>query len=105
MKHRYPYTHGGRDFSIDVFQGRLSGLMLADLELVDEDELLAVEVPAWADADVTAEEAYEGGALAARVRSTACSMGAASRRTSIPGGRPPGTATIRCCWIRESTPT
>ena len=36
VKHRYPFRDGGHTFSVDVFQGPLEGLVMADLELADE---------------------------------------------------------------------
>ncbi len=54
----------GGGFAIDVFEGALSGLVLAEVSADDEAALAAVAVPAWCVAEVTDDPAYAGGTLA-----------------------------------------
>jgi CYTH domain-containing protein len=54
----------GDGFVIDVFDGALSGLVLAEFSADDDAALAAVAVPAWCVADVTDDPAYAGGTLA-----------------------------------------
>jgi len=60
-KRRYDVGGG---FAIDIFEGALSGLVLAEFSADDEAALAAVVVPAWCVADVTDDPAYAGGTLA-----------------------------------------
>jgi CYTH domain-containing protein len=60
-KRRY---HLGR-YSIDVFDGELDGLMLAEAEFVSEDEMNTHPVPEFAVRDVSDDVRYTGGWLAA----------------------------------------
>ena len=60
-KRRYDVGGG---FVIDVFDGALSGLVLAEVSADDEAALAAVAVPAWCMAEVTDDPAYAGGTLA-----------------------------------------
>ena len=57
------YDAGG-GFAVDVFEGALSGLVLAEVSADDEATLAAVVVPAWCVAEVTDDPAYAGGTLA-----------------------------------------
>ncbi|HEX7848351.1 MAG TPA: hypothetical protein VF485_01340 [Sphingomonas sp.] len=54
----------GDGFAIDVFEGALSGLVLAEVSADDGAALAAVAVPAWCMAEVTDDPAYAGGTLA-----------------------------------------
>lgn len=54
----------GGGFVIDVFEGALSGLVLAEVSADDEAALAAIAVPAWCVAEVTDDPAYAGGTLA-----------------------------------------
>ena len=49
-------------FVVDEFHGRLAGLWLAEIEVVDLQAPLAL--PAWLGREVTHEEAFSGGSLA-----------------------------------------
>jgi CYTH domain-containing protein len=63
VKTRWRWTAGGRTLTVDIFHGCLEGLVLAEVELgVDEDRLA---MPEGAVADVTDDNRYAGGALAA----------------------------------------
>jgi CYTH domain-containing protein len=54
----------GGGFAIDVFEGALSGLVLAEVSADDDAALAAVATPAWCVAEVTDDSAYAGGTLA-----------------------------------------
>jgi CYTH domain-containing protein len=60
-KRRY---HAGR-YSIDVFEGDLSGLVLAEAEFASEDEMRSHPVPEFAVRDVSNDVRYTGARLAA----------------------------------------
>lgn len=61
-KDRYPWPLFGG--SVDVFAGALSGLVLAEIECVDEAALAAVIPPPGTVADVTQDDRFSGGSLA-----------------------------------------
>jgi len=63
-KQRYPYTLQHQRFSIDVFDGRHKGLILAEMELEQAAELDAAALPAFALKVVTADPFFAGGNLA-----------------------------------------
>ena len=63
IKRRYTYQ-AGRRYSIDVFEGPLSGLLLCDAEALTDQELLALPIPACAEKEVTDDPAFSGWALA-----------------------------------------
>jgi len=52
------------DFAVDVFQGPLDGLVLAEIEVQDLSDPL--DLPDWIGAEVTHDDTYSGGALATR---------------------------------------
>ncbi len=62
VKRRVSYLHQGSGYSIDVFEGPLAGLVLAELE-AGQGSLPPDAVPAFAAAEVTAEPAFTGGEL------------------------------------------
>ena len=62
-KNRYPYEHGGRLYSVDVFLGPLRGLVLAETDFETDEEMDAFPPPAFAHADVTSDELFTGGRL------------------------------------------
>lgn len=62
-KRRYKYMENGSGYSIDVFEGELAGLVLAELH-AGQGVLPAGQVPAFAVEEVTAEEVFTGGVLA-----------------------------------------
>lgn len=54
----------GGGFAIDVFEGALAGLMLAEISADDDAELAAIVIPSWCIVEVTEDVAYAGGTLA-----------------------------------------
>lgn len=62
VKRRYAVE----DFGIDMFEGALEGLMLAEIECEDDDALARVMPPSWAACEVTDDPRYQGGVLAMR---------------------------------------
>lgn len=62
-KSRFVVPAGPKEMAIDVFHGALEGLVLAELEL-SEDEGVAPPPPEFAVADITSDERYAGGSLA-----------------------------------------
>jgi CYTH domain-containing protein len=62
-KNRYPYEHEGRRYSVDVFLGVLRGLVLAETDFEEDEEMDAFPLPSFAVADVTREELFTGGRL------------------------------------------
>jgi CYTH domain-containing protein len=62
-KNRYPYEHGGRSYSVDVFLGPLRGLILAETDFDTGEEVDSFAPPPFAVADVTREEAFTGARL------------------------------------------
>lgn len=50
-KKRYDIFLGSKKWEIDVFEGKLAGLVLAEIELNDEHE--TVELPSWIDREVS----------------------------------------------------
>jgi CYTH domain-containing protein len=51
-------------FGVDVFQGRLEGLVLAECEAADATELARYASPAGSVAEVTEDDRFSGGRLA-----------------------------------------
>jgi CYTH domain-containing protein len=62
-KNRYPYEYDGQEFAIDVFLGRLWGLVLAETSFEDDDQMERLEMPPFAAAEVTKDEMFTGGKL------------------------------------------
>jgi adenylate cyclase len=63
-KTRYLLQHDGHEWSVDVFGGALTGLVLAEIELSDPDEIFAK--PDWLGAEVTHDLRYRNAVLAER---------------------------------------
>jgi CYTH domain-containing protein len=63
-KRRYPYSAQNHNFSIDVFEGRHQGLILAEMEFEETPELDELVLPLFALKDVTADPFFSGGNLA-----------------------------------------
>lgn len=55
-KTRYRVRHAGRDWEIDEFRGDNAGLVVAELELEDED--CPVTLPPWVGREVTGDPRY-----------------------------------------------
>lgn len=62
IKKRHELTVAGKLWQIDVFEGRLAGLVLAEIELADEDE--AFGRPDWLGREVTDDLRFRNSALA-----------------------------------------
>jgi CYTH domain-containing protein len=65
-KRRYQLTEQGRPWAIDVWEQPTSraGLVMAEVECDSDAELAAVQMPAWARAEVTEDPAYSAFVLA-----------------------------------------
>lgn len=61
VKKRHELTVAGKLWQIDVFEGRLAGLVLAEIELADEHE--AFHRPDWLGREVTHDLRYRNSAL------------------------------------------
>jgi adenylate cyclase len=55
-KTRYLVPVGAHTFEVDVFKGPLAGLVIAEVEMADENE--TVELPAWLGREVSTDMAY-----------------------------------------------
>lgn len=64
-KRRHAVDADGWTFGVDVFEGALAGLVLAEIEAADAHILNAVRQPGWAVHDVSLDPRFQGGALAA----------------------------------------
>jgi CYTH domain-containing protein len=63
-KRRYPYNVQNYKFSIDVFEGRHQGLILAEMEFEKTSELNELVLPMFTVKDVTDDPFFSGGNLA-----------------------------------------
>lgn len=61
-KTRYRIPHGRHLFEVDVFEGRLAGLVIAEVELRSETE--PVELPPWVGTEITADGRFGNFSLA-----------------------------------------
>lgn len=62
-KRRYRLPSDSHTFSIDVFEGDLAGLVLAEIEALSDEELAHVPQPDWTVAEVTDDVFFIGGNL------------------------------------------
>jgi adenylate cyclase len=62
-KTRYLIEHAGMTWELDVFAGRNSGLVMAEIELEAEDQ--PFELPGWAGDEVSRDRRYYNSYLAA----------------------------------------
>ncbi|HEX6269495.1 MAG TPA: hypothetical protein VFZ43_04620 [Anaerolineales bacterium] len=62
-KKRYPYRDGNHNLSIDIFEGRHQGLLLAEIKFERKSELYAFALPWFALKDVTDDPFFSGGNL------------------------------------------
>lgn len=60
-KRRYLLPFGGLTWEIDVFEGRHAGLVIAEVELVSQNQL--VELPDWVGMEVTYDDRYYNASL------------------------------------------
>lgn len=63
-KLRYNIPHKGRNWEVDVFQGALDGLIVAELEVESEDE--SFDLPDWVTHDVSDDPHYYNSVLIER---------------------------------------
>lgn len=61
-KTRHDVPHGGLTWEVDVFEGQLAGLVLAEVELPATDHALVL--PPWAGREVTDDSRYANAVLA-----------------------------------------
>ena len=61
-KVRHHVRHRGRLYEVDVFEGALAGLVVAELETPDE--VADAELPLWLGREITGESAYYNASLA-----------------------------------------
>lgn len=61
-KTRYFFQHGKHVIELDIFEGALAGLIIAEIEVNSEDE--EVEFPSWFGRDVTRDYRYTNSSLA-----------------------------------------
>ena len=62
-KKRYPYSLPNASLSIDVFEGRHQGLILAEMELENKAEVSEFVPPSFVFKDVTDDPFFTGGSL------------------------------------------
>ncbi|WIJ26725.1 CYTH domain-containing protein [Devosia sp. RR2S18] len=60
-KRRHHVHHGGLLWEVDVFEGKLAGLIMAEVELDSEEQ--AVALPDWAGKEVTEDDRYFNASL------------------------------------------
>jgi adenylate cyclase len=65
-KTRYAVEHAGLTWDVDVFEGPLSGLILAEVELQHEDQ--PISLPPWVTREVTHDKRYRNSRLVGRKR-------------------------------------
>ena len=70
-KRRHAVPSASGEFGIDLFEGSLAGLELAEIEQPDAASLEAVPVPEWARSEVAYDPDFQGGTLALLTRSSA----------------------------------
>jgi adenylate cyclase len=68
-KVRYDVPWKGRTIEIDIYRGRLSGLVVAEVEFDNQRSCAAFQPPDWIGRDVTGEAKYSNVALALQGRS------------------------------------
>ena len=68
VKRRYRYVNRGLEYGIDVFEGELSGLILAELECETESDCERLQTPSFALREVTDDLFFRGGFLAKLTR-------------------------------------
>ena len=92
-KDRHRFDHGGRTLALDVFTGRHAGLVLVEVDLGAGDGTAVAPPPFPVVAEVTADHAFTGGALAQMADGTVDEL-VTAYRLSGPDGRsasPPDT--------------
>ena len=62
-KTRYYIPHDNHTIELDIFEGKNSGLILAEIELNNEAEKNSIKIPDWFDKDVSEDSNYANAAL------------------------------------------
>jgi adenylate cyclase len=57
-KHRHVLPHDGLEIEVDVYQGELEGLIVAEIEFDSEEQARGFEPPDWLGEDVTGDERF-----------------------------------------------
>jgi CYTH domain-containing protein len=65
-KRRHLIPHGELEIELDVYEGDLEGLVVAETEFASEEEARAFEPPGWIGEEVTGDERYLNETLATR---------------------------------------
>jgi CYTH domain-containing protein len=63
-KRRHVVPHDGLQIEVDVYEGELEGLVVAEIEFPSEEQARAFEPPQWLGDDVTGDERYLNETLA-----------------------------------------
>ena len=63
IKRRYPIHVPEGEIGIDIFEGALSGLQTAEIEIADDAALRAFAPPEWTIADISNDPRFQGGNL------------------------------------------
>lgn len=61
VKKRHELVHAGKLWQVDLFEGALAGLVIAEIELNHADEV--IELPDWVGREVTADRRYRNSSL------------------------------------------
>jgi CYTH domain-containing protein len=67
-KRRHVLPHEGFEIEVDVYEGELAGLAVAEIEFPDEETARAFEAPSWLGSEVTGDAAYLNESLAVNGR-------------------------------------
>jgi adenylate cyclase len=67
-KRRHVIPHGDLKIEVDVYQGDLQGLVVAEIEFDSEDQARRFEPPGWIGDEVTGDERYLNETLATQGR-------------------------------------
>ena len=65
-KSRHVISHGDLKIEVDVYEGDLEGLVVAEVEFPSEDQARRFEPPAWIGEELTGDERYLNETLASR---------------------------------------
>jgi CYTH domain-containing protein len=65
-KRRYAVPHEGLTIEVDVFEGPLSGMLMAEVEFDSEQDSEAFRPPDWLGEEVTGDDRYANESLALR---------------------------------------
>jgi CYTH domain-containing protein len=66
QKRRHLIPNGDLTIELDVYEGELEGLVVAEVEFPSEDEARSFEPPEWIGREVTGDERYLNETLASR---------------------------------------